>query len=91
MARKAQANQIPFRYKDNDSPAGVTRGTTQAIARFLGVDETNAIHRALREYATRHLPQYERDDGPLTAADLRAIRRRVGNTARGRVVSSLFD
>ena len=50
-----------------------------------------AIHRALREYATRHLPQYERDDGPLSAADLRAIRRRVGTTARGRVVSNLFD
>ena len=76
LAPQPRSNaQIAFRYRHTDSPLGVTRTTTQKLAAYLGVDETQAIHFALASFASTHLPQYEPDDGPLTAkqrADLRA-------------------
>ena len=41
------------------------------------VDETQAIHRALHELAKRVLPQYAPDDGPLSAAQVQQIEKRV--------------
>lgn len=51
------------------------------LGEYLGVDETQAIHRALHELATKVLPQHEADDGPITATQMRQIRKRA---ARGR-------
>ena len=77
MAAKTASNQIAFRYRLTDSPTGVTRATAQRLASQLGVDETQAIHMALHELAVRVLPQYEPDDGPLSAAQLRQIRKQA--------------
>jgi hypothetical protein len=41
----------------------------------LGVDETQAIHRALHEFALKVLPQYEADGGPLSSTQLRQIKK----------------
>ena len=90
MAAKNQSAQISFRYRTADSPAGVTRGTTQRLAKALGVDETRAIHLALRQMAVRVLPQYEPDDGPLTAAQLKQIRKLAGKVDTSGVRSGLF-
>ena len=90
MAAKNQSAQIAFRYRTADSPAGVTRGTTQRLAKALGVDETQAIHLALRQMAVRVLPQYEPDDGPLTAAQLKQIRKLAGKVDTSGVRSGLF-
>jgi hypothetical protein len=35
------------------------------------------IHLALRDLAVKVLPQYEADDGPLTAAQMRQIRQQT--------------
>jgi hypothetical protein len=67
--------QIAFRYRNTDSPLGVTRTTTQKLAAYLGVDETQAIHFALASFATTHLPQYEQDEGELTNAQMAEIDR----------------
>ena len=77
MAVRSPKTQIAFRYRTVDSASGVTRKTAKRLAEYLGVDETQAIHRALHELAARVLPQYERDDSPLSAAQLRQIKKRA--------------
>jgi hypothetical protein len=84
------AAQIAFRYRAADSPAGVTRGTARRLAKALGVDETQAIHLALREMALRVLPQYAADEGPLTTAQTRQVRKLAGKIDTSRLRSSLF-
>jgi hypothetical protein len=93
-AKQLQPQQIAFRYRTADSATGVTRATAKRLAEYLGVDETQAIHLALHHLATKVLPQYEADDGPLTASQLRQIRKLAvpPRTNRKRSVSSsLFD
>lgn len=83
--------QIAFRYRAVDSVAGVSRETAKRLAEYLGVDETQVIHRALRDLAVKILPQYEQDDGPLTASQLRQIRKRVPQGTKRNVRSSLIS
>lgn len=85
------ANQIAFRYRAVDSATGVTRDTAKRLAQQLGVDETQAIHRALHELAVKVLPQYEADEAPLTVSQLSQIKKRVPQGAKRSVRSSLFD
>lgn len=91
MPARPLANQIAFRYRAVDTATGVTRDTAKRLAEHLGVDETQAIHLALHELASRVLPQYAADDGALTAAQVRQIRKRVPQGTRRSVRSSLFD
>lgn len=87
----ANNRAIPFRYRNIDSATGVTRETAKRLAERLGVDETQVIHLALHEPAVNLLPQYEADEGPLTAAQLRQIKKRVPQGSKRSVRSSLFE
>ena len=91
MLNRKPASQIAFRYRTVDSAFGVTRKTAKRLAEHLGVDETQAIHHALHELATRILPQYEQDEGPLSASQLREIRKRVPQGTKRSVRSSLVE
>ncbi|MDB5822538.1 MAG: hypothetical protein JWR21_1242 [Herminiimonas sp.] len=91
MSPRAVADQIAFRYRTTDSATGVTRATAKRIAEQLGVDETQAIHRALHDLAVKLLPQYESEDGPLTASQIRQIKKQVPQSTMRSVRSSLFD
>jgi hypothetical protein len=91
MAAVKPSNQIAFRYRTVDSATGVTRETAKRLAEHLGVDETQAIHRALRELAIKMLPQYETEDGPLLASQVRQIKKRAPQGSKRSVRSSLFD
>jgi hypothetical protein len=91
MATRPLLNQIAFRYRTVDSATGVTRETAKRLAEQLGVDETQAIHRALHELAVKVLPQYEADDGPLTATQVRQIKKQAQQGGKHSVRSSLFD
>ena len=91
MATRSTADQIAFRYRSSDSTTGVTRDTAKRLAEHLGVDETQAIHLALHDMAVKLLPQYEADEGPLTATQMRQIRKRVPQGKKRSVRSSLFD
>ena len=91
MPSRSSANQIAFRYRATDSASGVTRETAKRLAERLGVDETQAIHQALHALAVKILPQYEADDGPLSAAQLRQIKKRVPQGTKRSVRSSLFE
>lgn len=91
MGARIPADQISFRYRAMDSATGVSRETAKRLAQRLGVDETQTIHLALREMAGKFLPQYEADDGPLTAGQIREIKKRVPQGTKRSVRSSLFE
>ena len=90
LSMKAAAAQIAFRYRSQDSATGVTRTTAKRLAELLGVDETQVIHLALHELATKFLPQYEADEGGLTKAQLNQVRKSAPKAKGGTVRSSLF-
>lgn len=83
--------QIAFRYRTVDSVSGVTRETAKRLAEYLGVNETQAIHQALHDLAAKVLPQYEQDGGPLSAAQVRQIKKRVPQGTKRAVRSSLVE
>ena len=85
------SSQIAFRYRSQDSATGVTRTTAKRLAEVLGVDETQVIHLALHELATKVLPQYEADEGALTKAQLSQIKKSAPKAKGGTVRSSLFE
>jgi hypothetical protein len=91
MASRNSVEQIAFRYRPADSSTGVTRDTAKRLAERLGVDETQAIHLALHELAVKLLPQYEADEGPLTAAQIRQIKKLAPQGKKRSVRSSLFE
>lgn len=91
MSTSKSSNQIAFRYRSVDSAIGVTRYTAKRLAAHLGVDETQVIHQALHALAVQVLPQYENDDGPLTAAQVRLIKKQVPQGTKRSVKSSLLE
>ena len=91
MATRSTADQIAFRYRPADSTTGVTRDTAKRLAERLGVDETQAIHLALHDMAVKLLPQYEADEGPLTASQCGRSKKRVPQGKNRSVRSSLFE
>ena len=88
---KAATAQIAFRYRPQDSTTGVTRSTTKRLAEVLGVDETQVIHLALHELASKFLPQYEADEGALTKAQLNQLKKSAPKPKGGTIRSSLFE
>lgn len=88
---KAVSAQIAFRYRPQDSATGVTRMTTKRLAQVLGVDETQVIHLALHELATKCLPQYEADEGALTKAQRAQVKKSAPKAKGGTIRSSLFE
>ena len=91
MTTRSTTDQIAFRYRAADTTTGVTRDTAKRLADHLGVDETQAIHLALHDMAVKMLPQYEADGGPLTAAQMRQIKKRAPQGKQRSVRSSLFE
>ena len=91
MSTRSSANQIAFRYRPADSTTGVTRQTAKRLAEQLGVDETQAIHLALHDLAVKLLPQYDADDGPLTATQVRQIKKRAPQGKKQSIRTSLFE
>ena len=87
----AATAQIAFRYRTQDSATGVTRTTAKRLAEVLGVDETQVIHLALHELATKVLPQYDADEGALTNAQVSQIKKSAPKAKGGQVRSSLFE
>lgn len=73
MATASENLLVKFRTKDTQF--GVTRRTVKALAKKLDVNETQVIHMALSKFATDVLPAYAPDDGPLTAQQVKALRK----------------
>ena len=79
------------RFREKDSREGISRATMKKIARALDLSETAALHRALVEYAQRFVPQYPRDDGPLSESQHRKIAEIVRKHGYATVIASLFE
>lgn len=81
-----------IRFREKDSREGITRATMKKIASALDLSETAALHRALVEYAQRFVPQYPRDNGPLSEAQYRKVAEIVRKEhGDAKVTESLFD
>jgi hypothetical protein len=52
---------------------------------------SNSSQTALRKLAQRRLPQYEQDDGPLSAKQMSQIKRRAKTGPKKTLRSSLAD
>ena len=87
--RKPTVARILLRYRDTDSDYGVSRETATRLAHTLGLSETQVIHVALAKFARQTLPRYEPDNGPLTAAQKKAIQLMQPH-GRMKVKASLF-
>ncbi len=68
-------DNLLVKFREKDSPFGVTRRTVRAMAKELDVPETQVIHFALSKLAQDVLPAYEADDGPLKAKQIAALRK----------------
>jgi len=69
-----KADNVLLRLRKQDTPTGVSSHTIELLTQQTGLSKTEVIHLALRQLADRCLPKYELDDGPLTDAQLSAIR-----------------
>ena len=69
------SDKLLVKFRTRDTQFGVTRGTVKALAKELEVNETQVIHMALSKFAADLLPAYAPDDGPLTAKQVRALRK----------------
>lgn len=87
-------DSLLLKFRPTDSVLGVTRKTVKAMAKRLGVPETQVVHLALAKLAEGTLPSYEADDGPLTARQLAAVKADASkHLPTGKVLSeaSLFS
>ena len=87
---KGQSGQLPLRFPESDSLTRVSRSTLHSVAELLGLNETQAVHYALRRLADEILPKYEREDGPLSDEHIEAIRSMESQRTVGEPLSSLF-
>ncbi|RAU39928.1 hypothetical protein DBY63_008990 [Pseudomonas sp. RIT411] len=69
-----QTESFLFRLRKKDSPTAVSSSTVELLMEQTGMSRTEVVHLALRQLADRYLPKYELDDGPLTPAQIAAIR-----------------
>ena len=90
----ATNDSLLVKFRSKDTQAGVTRGTVKAMAKKLDMNETQVIHMALSKFANDVLPAYEPDDGPLTATQIKALRKDAkAHVPSGKTLSkaSLFE
>jgi len=71
----AASENLLMKFRSKDTQFGVTRGTVKAMAKELDVNETQVIHMALSRFASDVLPTYAPDDGPLSAKQIKALRK----------------
>ncbi|MDB5969350.1 MAG: hypothetical protein JWQ90_1800 [Hydrocarboniphaga sp.] len=83
-------NKTLLRYRTADSFMGVTRKTALAVARQLGVSETQLIHQALAEFVGRVVPQYETPDDEISGAQWAALDTVSAKTEHGESLGKLF-
>lgn len=84
----AISENLLMKFRSKDTQFGVTRNTVKALAKELEVNETQVIHMALSKFAADMLPAYAPDDGPLSAKQIKALRKDVQkHLPSGKVIS----
>lgn len=84
----AISENLLMKFRSKDTQFGVTRNTVKALAKELEVNETQVIHMALSKFAADMLPAYAPDDGPISAKQIKALRKDVQkHLPLGKVIS----
>ncbi len=60
------SDKLLLKFRDKNTPYGVTRKTVKALSEELEMTETMVIHLAVSRFAKEVLPTYEADNGPLS-------------------------
>jgi len=89
-AKKNDTPSMLLKFKRKDSPLGVQKTTVKQMADLLGFNETDVVHYALSKLAKEIIPAYELDDGPLTDAQLKKIKKLSGIDQDMAMTSALF-
>jgi hypothetical protein len=76
-----------LKFREKDSPYGISREALKAMSKELDVAETMVVHLALAAFARDVLPTYEPDDGPLSKSDLDWVRKCAAKSPRGKLIS----
>lgn len=67
-----------FQLRSLDNEFGVSEETFIRLMAELSLNQTELVHKALRNLAKQVLPAYEQDDGPLSDAQQLAIKKQSG-------------
>ncbi|MEG1210018.1 MAG: hypothetical protein RSE29_02735 [Leclercia sp.] len=67
-----------FQLRSLDNEFGVSEDTFMRLMAELSLNQTELVHKALRNLAKEVLPAYAPDDGPLTDAQHIAIKKMSG-------------
>jgi hypothetical protein len=76
----ASNSNLLLKFRKRDTQFGVTRETVKAMAERFDLSETEVVHMALSRMAKDELPAYEADEGPLSASDVKALRKAAQST-----------
>lgn len=90
MAHAERSETVLLRLRPQDTPTGISGSTFEQLMSQTGLNKTEVIHFALRQMADRFLPKYELDDGPLTDAQMAAIRAECPDQPEERITRRLF-
>lgn len=88
--RKKNADSLLLNFRKEDGPDGICAETFERLCEVEGMNKTALVHRALAFYAQARLTTYQADDGPLSDAQIAAIRQAAGITDFVVVDSLLF-
>lgn len=78
-AKKTNApKKFLFQLRPRDNEFGVSEETFLRLMDELALNQTELVHKALRNLAKEVLPAYEPDDGPLSDAQHIAIQKKSG-------------
>jgi len=67
-----------FQLRSVDNEFGVSEETFARLMAELSLNQTELVHKALRNLAKEVLPAYQQDDGPLTDAQHAAVKKLSG-------------
>ncbi|MCA6220948.1 hypothetical protein [Photorhabdus antumapuensis] len=75
MTKGRETKKFLFKLRERDSEFGVSESTFNRLMSELSLNQTELVHKALRDLAKKTIPAYEPDDGPLTDQQIAAIRK----------------
>lgn len=75
MTSKTLTTKLLVQFRPKDTRFGVTRRTVRNMADLLGLTDTDTLMYALARLRDQVMPAYPPDDGPLTQAQMEAIRK----------------
>jgi len=67
-----------FQLRSVDNEFGVSEETFARLMAELSLNQTELVHKALRNLAKEVLPAYQQDDGPLSDAQHAAVKKLSG-------------